>query len=208
MGLAAYREKGLLGPWFDGFAPQTEIDSGCSNGMVEALLKFERRSRFVGEYLKKVDGATMHHGIEARAPFLDQDLWNFAGVLPIDIRLRRGELKAILRALARRHLGFSIAARRKRGFRIPAERWLANHWLERAEQVFGESILAQKGWIDGRNALAELRASALRGTAPAELWNIFVLESWLQHDRRQRPDQVGLLRNQPAPVVAPQAVPC
>jgi asparagine synthase (glutamine-hydrolysing) len=206
IGLAAYRERGLLGPSFDGFVPHTQIDSECSNGMVEALLKFERRSRFVGEYLKKLDGATMHHGIEARAPFLDQDLWNFAGVLPIDIRLRRGELKAILRALARRHLGISIAARKKRGFRIPAERWLTSHWLERAEQVLGESILAQAGWIDGRNALAELRASASRGAADAELWNIFVLESWLQHDRRERSDQAALLRNQPAPVAVPQAV--
>jgi len=208
IGLAAYRERGLLGPWFDGFVPQTQIDSECSNGMIEALLKFERRSRFVGEYLKKLDGATMHHGIEARAPFLDQDLWNFAGVLPIDIRLRRGELKAILRALARRHLGIRIGTRRKRGFRIPAERWLTSHWLERAEQVLGESLLAQAGWIDGRNALAELRASASRGAADAELWNIFVLESWLQHDRRQRSDQAAQLRDQPAPVVVPQAVSC
>ncbi len=206
--LDRYRDKGLLGPRFTDAQEPSDDFARRANGMVETLIDFERRTRFVGEYLKKVDASTMHHGIEARSPFLDQELWNFAAALPIDVRLLRGELKAILRALARRHLGFGISARRKRGFRIPAERWLASHWLARAEQAFGDSILAREGWIDARNALAELRGSALRGAAPAELWNIFVLESWLQHDRQQRRDQAGLLRNQPAPATAPQAVLC
>jgi hypothetical protein len=47
-------------------------------------------------------------------------------------------------------------------------------------------MLAREEWIDARNTRAELRRSALRGAASEELWNIFVLESWMQHDRQQR----------------------
>jgi asparagine synthase (glutamine-hydrolysing) len=207
-GLERYRDKGLLGARFTDGQGQCQEYPGRANGMLETLIDFERRTRFVAEYLKKVDAATMHHGIEARSPFLDQELWNFGAALPVDMRLRCGELKAILRALARRRLGFGIAARRKHGFRIPAERWLASRWLARAEQALSDSILAREGWIDGRNALAELRRSAARGAAAEELWNIFVLESWLQHDRQQRLDQISLGRKQAAATPAPQAVPC
>jgi hypothetical protein len=114
-------------------------------------------------------------------------------------------LKAILRALARRRVGFTIAARRKRGFRIPAERWLAGHWSARAEQALSDSILGREGWIDQRNALAALRRAA-GGAAPAELWNIFVLESWLQHDRQQRRDRAASSWGQRAAASPPQAV--
>jgi asparagine synthase (glutamine-hydrolysing) len=180
-----YRDKNLLGPrWRDLPESFTPVFAGA-RGMVETLVEFERNGRFVGEYLKKVDGATMHYGIEARSPFLDQELWQFAGALPVDLRLHRGELKAILRALARRRLGIKIAMRRKRGFRIPAQRWLATVWLERAEQTFHRSILARSGWIQEDNVLGELHRSVRRGQACDELWNLFVVESWLRQEKGQ-----------------------
>jgi asparagine synthase (glutamine-hydrolysing) len=189
--LTGYCAKGLLGARFKEAARarvREEYSARCASGigMVEDLVSFERGSRFVGEYLKKVDGATMYYAIEARSPFLDQELWDFACALPVDLRLRRGELKAILRALARRHLGIGAASRKKRGFRIPARRWLVRHWLERAEHVFDHSVLAGHGWLDKRTTLAELRRAARAGTAGDELWNLFVLESWLQSESRER----------------------
>jgi asparagine synthase (glutamine-hydrolysing) len=187
-GLAGYRAKGLLGPRLS--TVQHVLVNGAEprRGMVDKLVEFERGGRFVSEYLKKVDGATMHYGLEARAPFLDQELWEFACELPVNLRLHHGELKAILRALARRRIGISISARKKRGFRIPAQRWLVSHWRERGEDVFNNSILAQTGWIDRANVFAELRRSAQHGRAGEELWNLFVLESWLQRESRERPE--------------------
>src|SRR5205085_3644507 len=45
-----------------------------------------QRTHFVGEYLPKVDGSTMHYGLEARSPFLDHRLWEFAASLPVEVR--------------------------------------------------------------------------------------------------------------------------
>jgi asparagine synthase (glutamine-hydrolysing) len=206
--LAGYGEKNLLGPRFNDRMNETSPISIPSDGMVEALVNFERQGRFVGEYLKKVDGATMHYGLEARSPFLDQELWNFGCALPVRLRLRHGELKAILRALARRHVGIGIAARKKRGFRIPAQRWLASRWLARAEQTLEDAMLVREGWIDARNTVAELRRSALGGAASEELWNIFVLESWMQHHRQQRRDGGDFLTARSTPLTSPTAVSC
>jgi asparagine synthase (glutamine-hydrolysing) len=186
-GLLGYRAKGLLGPRVQDAAPSSlGSQADRSRGMVETLVELERGGRFVGEYLKKVDGATMHYSIEARSPFLDHELWEFAAALPVHLRLHHGELKAILRALARRCIGFGIAARKKRGFRIPAHRWLASEWLERAEAAFAHSVLAREGWINDENTLAELRRAAQRGSAGEELWSLFVIESWLQREIQPR----------------------
>ena len=197
-GLSGYRAKGLLGPRFQDAVPSSAVSQAPpSRGMVESLVELERGGRFVAEYLKKVDGATMHHGIEARSPFLDQDLWEFACALPVGLRLHRGELKAILRALARRSIGIGVAARKKRGFRIPAHRWLASQWLERGKHAFEHSMLAREGWIDRENTLGELRRAAQLGWAGEELWNLFVIESWLQGEAQPRRVPLASWRRQP-----------
>ena len=49
--------------------------------------------------MTEVDGATMHYGLEARSPFLDHMLWEFASGLPFGLRLRYGYLKSILRGI-------------------------------------------------------------------------------------------------------------
>ena len=179
--LAEYRQRNLLGPRLN--EPSTDMplaDELKGPGWVEHLANFERRGRFVGEYLRKIDGATMYHGLEARAPFLDQRLWEFAAALPVDLRLAGGRLKAPLRALARREIGLPIAMRKKRGFTIPVLRWLARQWRGRAHELFGDSILARSGWIDRKHLLAELDCAVVQGRAAEPLWNIFVLESWLR----------------------------
>jgi asparagine synthase (glutamine-hydrolysing) len=191
--MARYRHKGLLGPRLGVAAAVRREDAAPRRQMVDKLVEFERAGRLVSEYLKKVDGATMHYGLEARAPFLDQELWEFAGALPVDLRLHRGELKAVLRALARRHLGWGISARKKRGFRIPAQRWLATHWSEHAHHILNNSVLAQYGWIDRANVLAELRGAVRLGRASEELWTVFVVEAWLQHEAREQHRPIGSL---------------
>jgi asparagine synthase (glutamine-hydrolysing) len=207
-GLAVYRAKGLLGPRLRTIPQVCMNEAEPRRDMVQKLVEFERGGRFVSEYLKKVDGATMHYGLEARAPFLDQELWEFACRLPVKLRLQHGELKAILRALARRRIGVSIAARKKRGFSIPAHRWLVSHWRGHGEDVFKNSILAQTGWIDRANVLSEFRRSAQLGRAGEELWNLFVLESWLQRERSQRHDQAGGLSRRPEEAMVVQGGLC
>jgi asparagine synthase (glutamine-hydrolysing) len=171
MGSAAMADRAM--PW--------SLEAG--RRVLADFLAHDRRTRFVGEYLTKVDGATMHHGLEARSPFLDQELWEFAATLPFGLRLRRGRLKAVLRELARRRIGPRVARGRKRGFGIPVQRWLAGRWRERVEEVLGDSLLGRDGWIRPEAVRAELERSAPREWVPKQLWYIYVLESWLRRER-------------------------
>ena len=95
-GLQSYTRQGLLGDRLLGMTANSNHGSVEESNVLAELLAYERRTRFTGEYMTKVDGATMHYGLEARSPFLDHILWEFASSLPFGLRLRYGYLKAIL----------------------------------------------------------------------------------------------------------------
>ena len=150
--------------------------------LMKEFLDYDRRGRFVAEYMTKVDGATMHHALEARSPFLDQELWNYAAALPLEIRLRGGVLKAILRAIAERALGARVARGPKRGFGIPVQRWLARKWRPAFENSLRDSLLEKEGYIRAGAVSEKLKSCAAAGWAPNQLWYLFVLEAWLRRE--------------------------
>ncbi len=185
-GLQMYVRIGALGERLAGArVAQLEIPLSPESGrnLLADFLNYDRRTRFEGEYLPKVNGATMHHSIEARSPFLDQRLWEFAAQLPFDVRLHKGRLKAILRELARRHIGERVASGRKRGFQIPVQRWIANRWRPEVEESLRDGLLEREGWLRGRPLVEELARAARAGFAPNQLWYAYILEQWLRHEQ-------------------------
>ena len=186
-GLPEYYQDALLGERMRGAAVearQIPWSHESAKRVLTEFLAFDRKTRFVGEYLTKVDGASMHYALEARSPFLDQDLWEFAAALPYDARLHGRTLKAILREIARRRIGPRVAEGRKRGFGIPVQRWVAGPWSATVEDRFRDSMLVKEGWIDGKAVMRLLENSKQAGTAPKRLWYLFVLESWMTRQRR------------------------
>jgi asparagine synthase (glutamine-hydrolysing) len=189
-GWPVYQRNGLLGQRLrDVRIPQREIawSHASARRVLTDFLRYDLKTRFTGEYLPKVDGATMHHSIEARSPFLDYQLWEFAASLPFDLRLKGGTLKAILREMARRHLGERVATGRKRGFGIPVQRWVAGRWRGRVADSLRDGLLEREGWINGDAAVAQLDRAAREGWSPNQLWYLFVLESWLRRERNAAP---------------------
>lgn len=187
-GLPALRVSRVLGPRLrDAVVRARTIPwhVGSARQLLGEYLEYDRHHQFVSEYLAKVDGATMHYALEARSPFLDTDLWEYAAGLRADVRLHGGELKAILRMLARRNISAHVASGTKRGFSIPVEQWVAGPWSDRARELFDNSLMEANGWIDGGAALGELELARRTGVASTQLWYLFVLETWL---RRQRDD--------------------
>jgi len=187
-GLQMYGRNAMLGERLeDATVDQLNAEWSLESGriLLAEFLRYDRSTRFTGEYLPKVDGATMYHSVEARSPFLDQKLWEFAAALPFDVRLRKGRLKAVLRELARRRVGDRVARGRKRGFSIPVQRWITNRWRTAVEDSFRDSLLEREGWLRSDALLKELERAAQRGFAPNQLWYSFVLESWLRQERNE-----------------------
>jgi len=193
-GLPSYERYGMLGEKLAGIrVSQRDIEWSNESGrnVLAEFLEYDRGNRFVGEYMTKVDGATMFHSLEARSPFLDQDLWEFASSLSFELRLHGGQPKALLRELARQKLGERLARGRKRGFTIPVQRWLVGRWRKVLTESLRTSILDQQGWINSRAVLGQLTVAAEKGWAPNQLWYIFVLESWLRHEQNATAEAKG-----------------
>ena len=185
-GLPGYARRGMLGERLRGATVAERrlpwsLDS--ARHVLTEYLEHDRRHQFVAEYMTKVDGATMHWALEARAPFLDQELWEYAAALPVDVRLRGGELKAVLRAIARRRIAPRVAEGRKRGFTIPVERWIATKWRGTVDAAFADSLLGREGWVRPDAVRRELAESARTGVATQRLWYLYVLEEWLRAER-------------------------
>lgn len=185
-GLHYYDRHDLLGPRLEGVSlDQHQIAPGISSArnLLTEFLEYDRDTRFTGEYLPKVDGGAMHYALEARSPFLDQEVWNLAQSFPFDIRLRNGQLKAVLRAIAARRLGDRVATGKKRGFGIPVNRWLAGKWKQPMLDALSDSTLAREGWLDAARAADCLRHESANGRVPNQLWYVYVLESWVRRER-------------------------
>jgi asparagine synthase (glutamine-hydrolysing) len=204
-GWPKYKRYGLLGERLLGLQLEQRRMPWCPAAGRRALsdmLVYDRNGRFVSEYLAKVDGATMHHAIEARSPFLDQTIWEFASTLPYSVRLHGGRLKAVLRELARRHLGDRVAFASKRGFTIPVQRWLTGPWLQATRQMLNDSLLEREGWIRADAVRKCLEAAVQRHSAPLQLWYISVLESWLGNERADTAARTPLLQRASAKAAA------
>jgi asparagine synthase (glutamine-hydrolysing) len=182
-GFVEYQKFGLLGGRIEGVSPpqrQTLWSLESAQHLLEEFLVYDWQTTLTGEYLTKVDGATMYYALEARSPFLDHVLWEYAGALPFQIRLQHGRLKAVLREIARKRLGADVASRAKRGFEIPVCKWLSQKWGPRFLELFNDSLLATESFIRKEPVLELWRQTAPTGRVPMQLWRLFVLENWIR----------------------------
>lgn len=90
----------------------------------QGMLFLELRQRLPELLLMRVDKITMSTSVEARVPFLDQDLVAFGMKLPLDMRLRGGIGKYLLKKALRGVLPDEIIDRPKMGFGAPVREWL------------------------------------------------------------------------------------
>jgi asparagine synthase (glutamine-hydrolysing) len=147
----------------------------------EMHLFTDLRLRLPGDYLPKVDITSGMASLEVRSPFLDNDLVEYAARLPLDIRMRNGAQKALLRSLATQYLPEDVVREPKRGFAPPLTSWLRQDWRDLIEQHVGTRLAARDWVLDGdtiRQTVREHLSGAVDHTQ--RLWTLVTLEIWLE----------------------------
>ena len=192
-GLPYYEERRMLGEKLAGRQlPQRQIPASFDSArrLMSDMLAHHRNIHFTSEFMQKVDGGSMYYALEARAPFLDQKLWEFAAALPVDLHFHGGQLKAVLRQIAQQHLGPEVAYRAKQGFTVPVERLLADRWSGMLNRLRENTTLERDGWILPGALQTTLREAVASRWVPVQIWRLLVLEHWLQNDSRRAPIRV------------------
>jgi len=131
------------------------------------------------DVLVKVDRMSMAHSLEVRAPLLDHRILEFAARLPAKLKMNHHEGKRPLRALAAQRLPQDIHGMPKKGFTIPAARWLRAELRPLIEEhVLGSSGLAAR--VLERSAVRALWQQHLTGARDhsAPLWALLMLGLW------------------------------
>lgn len=131
------------------------------------------------DLLAKVDRMTMAHGVEARVPFLDYQLVEFALRLPSLWKRALGRNKRILRAMAEPLLPAGIARRKKQGFTVPLGQWMQSGLREFSDEYMNEERWRRQGLF---NPLYPKGCLGRRPDLPynrREFWTLLFLQIWI-----------------------------
>lgn len=130
----------------------------ASPHLVDRTLEFYTNFYLQDGILVKTDRASMLESLELRAPFLDNDLVEFARRLPHDFKLRNGERKFLLKRALENHLPQETLRQPKKGFGIPLAKWLRE--LPQPQHFatpFVDPAFLEQSWALHRSRQADYR---------------------------------------------------
>lgn len=148
---------------------------------VDKALRIDTTIMLVDDPVKRVDNMTMAFGLEARVPFLDHELVEFAARIPARHKLAHGG-KGVLKEAARKVIPSAVIDRPKGYFPVPGLKYLQGSVLDTVRdallgQVARERGLFNRAEVDRLLADPGKHITPLRGS---KLWQLGLLEWWLQ----------------------------
>jgi asparagine synthase (glutamine-hydrolysing) len=105
----------------------------------------DMRSTLVSEMLTKVDRLTMASGLEARVPFLDHHLVEWAFELPARLKMEGSEGKLLVKHALHSRLPRDIIYRAKHGFNVPLGRWLRHELRDLVHDLLSANSVRRRG---------------------------------------------------------------
>jgi len=189
-GLPYLEKRSILGERLSGEVlalRQTAASPDSAKRLLFDVFRYHRKMHFLSEFLPKVDGGTMHYGVEARSPLLDHEIWDFAATLSPEVRFHGGSLKAVLREIVRRRVSPSVANRKKQGFTVPVDRHLTSDSKD-LDRLTGSSQLEKGGWVRNGSLRPIVEEARRTRSVSPQLWHLLVLENWLDHHADRAPN--------------------
>lgn len=174
-------------PWLDlrrlGAAPRDPfVETGFAKAVtVQALSRSQLSTTFLPMLLHCEDRDSMAHSVEARVPFLDHRLVEFALGLPDDYKIGGVETKRALREGMRGVLPERVRARvDKLGFVTPEEVWLRERSPDHFRKALRDAVDASAGII-GEGTLSLLEET-IDGSRPFSflIWRLISFGAWMR----------------------------
>ena len=148
---------------------------------IDKTLQLDAQIMMVDDPVKRVDNMAMAWGLETRVPFLDHELVELAARIPAELKVRAGG-KYILKQASRGLVPDAVIDRPKGYFPVPALKYIRGAFLDFVRTVLEAPRARQRGLFN-RAYVDRLLANPEGELTPkghSKLWQVALLESWLQ----------------------------
>ena len=157
------------------------FDAPGADDPVDKALRIDTTVMLVDDPVKRVDNMTMAWGLEARVPFLDHKLVEYAARIPQQHKLG-DDGKKVLKEAARSVIPAAVIDRPKGYFPVPALKYLQGSVLDYVRDALHSDTARQRNlynpdYIEKLLSAPEDHITPLRGS---KLWQLGLLELWLQ----------------------------
>lgn len=170
---------------FDPFLHYSKVGQRFnSKGLLQKMFYTDTQIILPNTFLEKVDKSTMAASIEARVPFLDNELVDYVMSLPSEIKLKGGEKKGLLKKALRGVVPDQILDGPKMGFSVPYENWLKgplhDYLVDKTHSIYIRQLglfnysLLDKRIKDHKNSNSDYGF---------QLWKLLNLCVWLEKNK-------------------------
>jgi asparagine synthase (glutamine-hydrolysing) len=149
---------------------------------VNRMLYVDTRLYLPADMLVKIDRMTMAHGLEAREPYLDYRLVEFAARVPVHLKLKRfTQKKYLLKAALDGRVPARALYRKKQGFNVPKGSWIRQGLRPFVTDVLSATRIRSHGLLDPATVTRVLDAHfSQREDHSHQIWSLLVLTSWFE----------------------------
>lgn len=148
---------------------------------LDRALRLDSQVMLVDDPVKRVDNMTMAWGLEARVPFLDHELVELAATIPPELKLN-DQGKGVLKDAARLVVPHEVIDRKKGYFPVPQLKYIQGEYLDLVRDALQSRAARERGLFrqDYLQTLFDDPASHITPLRGSELWQVALLEMWLQ----------------------------
>ena len=158
---------------------ETVISSTNGWDDIDKALYVDFKTLLPNTYLTKVDIATMMNSLEARSPFLDYKVVEFAARIPAKIKVKHGQQKYLLKKVASKFVPHDVIYRKKWGFAVPIGSWLRENLASLTRNILLSEAANKRGYFSV-NFVRRLLDEHLSGACDHRhrLWTLLCFELW------------------------------
>jgi asparagine synthase (glutamine-hydrolysing) len=151
------------------------------SGVLDAAMLTDQMTYLPNDLLVKVDIASMANSLEARSPFLDHHVIEFAATLPENLKMQRFETKSLLKKVAARLVPREVVYRRKMGFGVPVGKWFRGEMKDFVRDSLLSETALKRGIVKPEmiRKYVEEHIAGSRDHA-FQIWTLLMLELWFQ----------------------------
>ena len=174
--MPTYQGDNHTSNWLNKEFAKTGADS-----FIDKVFRTDITKLIVDDPVKRVDNMTMAWGLEARVPFLDTELVEWALKMPANLKMKE-EGKYPLKKIARELLPSSVIDRKKGYFPMPALKHVQGDFLEFMSDILTSSACLNRGVFDQYyvNKVINSPRDYMTALNGSRLWHLALFEFWMQ----------------------------